>query len=226
MTTQAGSTAPPPKPFPRTLVAPAQVAGRAARSRARGSVVVAVVLALVFGIAGCTTDAAGQNSQTGSGDGYVSSEQQVTVIEEAKRTAAPTVSGESVQGSRQISSDDYSGQVIVINVWGSWCPPCRDEAPDLQAAKEQTEGTAQFIGIDSRDPGKGAPRAFLRAFDIDYPNIYDPDGSQVVKFTQVPPSAIPSTLIIDEEGRVAVRILGTISEQTLVDMIDDVATGK
>lgn len=201
---------------------------RLTRSRGRLAGLMSAVISVVVltAMAGCTADAAGQRSQTGSENGYVGSDQQVTLVPPKERTPAPTISGESVTGSKQISSADYSGQVIVVNVWGSWCPPCRKEAPDLQRAKERTEDVAQFIGIDSRDPGKAAPQAFIRAFDIDYPSIYDPDGSEVVKFTQVPPSAIPSTLIIDERGRVAVRILGTISEQTLVDMINDVAAGK
>lgn len=196
----------------------------------RGSGVRAAVAALVVAVAvvlaGCSTDAAGQQKQTGSENGYVGADRQLTRVAPADRKPAPRISGESVTDSKTVDSADYAGRVIVINVWGSWCPPCRKEAPDLQAASERTADVAQFIGIDSRDASKAQPRAFMRAQKISYPSIFDPDGSQVVKFSDLPPSAIPSTLIIDKQGRVAVRVLGTVTEQTLVDMINDVAAGK
>ncbi|HEY9292964.1 MAG TPA: TlpA disulfide reductase family protein [Microlunatus sp.] len=184
------------------------------------------ILMILIAVAGCSADSAGADSQTGSENGYVGSDQQLTRVEPANRSKAPQISGPSLSGSTTVDSADYSGKVIVYNVWGSWCAPCRKEAPDLQAASEQTAKTAQFIGINSRDTGKAQPQAFVRANDISYPSIWDPDGSQVVKFEGLPPSAIPSTLIIDKQGRVAVRILGSISKGTLVDMIDDVAAGK
>ncbi|SDS44850.1 TlpA family protein disulfide reductase [Microlunatus soli] len=188
--------------------------------------VVAVLLILV-GLAGCSTNSAGQNSQTGSENGYVAGDNQLTRVPVKDRKQAPVISGPSVADTdKTISSADHAGTVIVVNVWGSWCGPCRKEAPDLQEASAETAGTAQFIGIDSRDSGVAQPRAFQRANKIDYPSIYDPDGSQVVKFENLPPSAIPSTMVIDKQGRVAVRILGPISKATLVDIISDVAAGK
>lgn len=193
---------------------------------AASSVVVLVITAVLLTVAGCSTDAAGQQSQTGSEDGYVAGDQQFTKIAPQKRQPAPEISGESVTGDDVISSADYADSVQVINVWGSWCAPCRKEAPDLQRASEQTADVAQFIGINSRDSSKAQAAAFVRAFEIDYPSIYDPNGSQVVKYTDLPPSAIPSTLIIDKQGRIAVRVLGTVSEKSLVDMIEDVAAGK
>jgi thiol-disulfide isomerase/thioredoxin len=186
----------------------------------------ALIMMLLVVLAGCSTDSAGQDSQTGSENGYVGGDQQLTRVAPNDRKPAPTISGPAVSGTETVSSADHRGTVIVVNVWGSWCPPCRQEAPNLQAASEATRDTASFIGIDSRDPGKAAPQAFVRAFGIRYPSIYDPDGSQVVKFSDLPPSAIPSTLIIDKQGRIAVRILGSISKQTLIDIIDDVAAGR
>ena len=115
----------------------------------------------------------------------------------------------------------------MINVWGSWCAPCRKEAPDLQAASAETSDIAQFIGITSKDYDPAQAEAFVRAFKITYPSIYDPTGKTLLAFAgQLPPSAIPSTMIIDEQGRLAVRVLGPISKITLVDMINDVAGGK
>jgi thiol-disulfide isomerase/thioredoxin len=192
----------------------------------RPTATAAVIISALLMITGCSTDSAGQNSQTGSENGYVGSDQQLTRVPVDKRKPAPEIDGPSLVGGKQIDSADYRGKVLVINIWGSWCPPCRKEAPDLQAASNQLGSKAQFIGINSRDSGEAAPAAFLRSHKISYPSIYDPDGTQVVKFSNLPPSAIPSTLVIDKHGRIAVRILGTITRDTLVDIVDDVAAGK
>ena len=120
-----------------------------------------------------------------------------------------------------------SGKVVVINVWGSWCPPCRKEAPDLQAASVETKDIAQFVGITSKDYDPAPAEAFVRSFKISYPSIYDPSGKVLLAFSgDLPPSAIPSTLIIDRQGRLAVRVLSEVSKITLVDMINDVADGR
>lgn len=197
------------------------------RNRARPWVALVAALLILIGLAGCSTDSAGKDSQTGSEDGYVAGDNQLTRVPIKDRRKAPVISGPSVADPKKtISSADHAGEVLVVNVWGSWCGPCRKEAPDLQAASAETADQAHFIGIDSRDSGIAQPQAFQRANDIDYPSIYDPDGAQVVKFENMPPSAIPSTLVIDEQGRVAVRILGPISKATLIDIVGDVAAGK
>src|SRR4029453_14159003 len=124
-------------------------------------------------------------------------------------------------------SQDYRGKVVVINVWGSWCPPCRKEAPDLQAARVETKKTAQFIGFTTKDYDPAPAEAFLRSFQITYPSIYDPTGKVLLAFAgQLPPSAIPSTMIIDRQGRLAVPVRRGGTKITLVDMINDVANGK
>ncbi|GAB3921177.1 cytochrome c biogenesis protein [Microlunatus endophyticus] len=192
----------------------------------RTTAVAAMIISALLVITGCSTSSAGQDSQTGSENGYVGHDQQLTRVPVGKRDKAPTISGPALLGGKQINSADYAGSVLVINVWGSWCPPCRKEAPDLEKAANTLGSKAQFLGIDSRDPGQAAPQAFVRTHKITYPSIYDPDGTQVVKFDDLPPSAIPSTLVIDKQGRMAVRILGSITSDTLVDIVDDVAAGK
>src|SRR5215216_4540891 len=108
-----------------------------------------------------------------------------------------------------------------------WYPPCRKEAPDLQAASVETENVAQFVGITSKDYDPAPAEAFVRSFKITYPSIYDPTGKVLLAFAgELPPSAIPSTMIIDREGRLAVRVLSEVSKITLVDMINDVANGR
>ena len=95
----------------------------------------------------------------------------------------------------------------------------------LVEAAAQLPGV-QFIGINTRDLNPAPAQAFVRAFDIPYPNIYDPDGALLLEFGQLPPKAIPSTLVIDSEGRVAARILGETTASTLVGIIEDVTAAE
>jgi thiol-disulfide isomerase/thioredoxin len=112
-------------------------------------------------------------------------------------------------------------------VWGSWCSPCRQEAAGLQAASVATRADAQFIGLNTRDASPAAPVAFLRTQGVTYPSIFDPSGQSLLQLAgQVPPSAIPSTLVLDRQGRVAIRVLGQVSQATLVDMVAEVAAGR
>jgi thiol-disulfide isomerase/thioredoxin len=175
-----------------------------------------------------TASACGNDSdQAGLQPGYIGAKGQITRVDPADRKPAPVVSGPALTGNKKLTTADYAGQVIVLNVWGSWCPPCREEAPDLQAAAEQTKGKAQFVGVVVKDTAPAQPEAFVRQFKITYPSIFDPTGAALLPLAgDLPPSAIPSTLIIDGQGRVAVRVLSKITTITLVDMIDDVAAGK
>ena len=119
-----------------------------------------------------------------------------------------------------------AGQVIVLNVWGSWCPPCRHEAPQLVEAATKLKGVAQFVGLNTRDLDQAQAEAFVRTSKMPYPNIYDPDGSLLLALRAVPPKAIPSTLVLDKQGRIAARVLGEVRASTLVGMVTDIADGK
>lgn len=150
----------------------------------------------------------------------------LTIIPAEERQAAPQVVGELLDGT-PFDSDDLAGQVIVYNVWGSWCAPCRNEAPALANAAADTADVATFVGLNTRDPDPAQAEAFVRAFDVPYANVYDPDGALLLTFSRdLPPSAIPSTLVVDAEGRVAARILGETTQATLVGVISDVAAGQ
>jgi thiol-disulfide isomerase/thioredoxin len=207
--------------------APLSTGSRPTRVRTRRAAVRALVAGLVLGASvACTTTGADEPTRSAGQEGYVGVQRNLTRIAPADREPLTPVAGTSLDGE-PLSTGDHRGQVVVVNVWGSWCAPCRSEAPALQAASEKTRGRAQFIGITTRDNDPAQARAFVRAFGITYPSIYDPKGSALLAFAgTLPPSAIPSTLILDTEGRVAVRVLGEISELTLVAMVDDVAAGK
>ena len=151
----------------------------------------------------------------------------LTWIPIAERQPAPVASGPSLSGRGTVSTGDYPGKVVVINVWGSWCGPCRLEARDLAEVSRETAKTAAFVGINIRDTNPDAARAFVRAFDVPYPHIYDPNGSQLIRFAgTLPPNGIPATLIIDRDGRIAARVVGVVDKTTLLGLIDDVDRGK
>jgi peroxiredoxin len=174
--------------------------------------------AVAIPLAGCST--AGQ----GSGDqGYVSGNGTVTTIAAADREPAPEVSGTSLDG-KPLAIADYPGQVIVLNVWGSWCAECREERADLEAAWRQlSTQRIQFMGIDTRD-NMGAAQSYVRTGDITYPSIFDSDGQTLLGFRgTVSPSAIPTTIVLDARHRVAARILGPITRTTLTEIVHDVA---
>ena len=148
------------------------------------------------------------------------------MIPAGQRVAAPdftlpTLSGGSFTLSKQL------GKVVALNVWASWCAPCRKEAPDLEKVWKQSDKKAvQFVGLDTRDSATSA-QGFIKTFGITYPQAIDTDGQVQLLFRDsLPAQAIPSTVIVDEQGRVAARILGTATEATLRNVIDDVRASK
>lgn len=187
-----------------------------------------VAAALLAGqMTGCTTTGSDEPTRSAAQDGYVGGQQVLTRVPVADRKPAPVAAGTALGSDRHVSTADYAGKVVVLNVWGSWCAPCRAEATDLQQASVETAEIAQFIGINSRDPDPAPAEAFVRAFKITYPSIYDNTGRVLLNFSgNLPMSIPPSTLIIDRQGRIAVRILGPISRITLVDLVQDVAAGS
>jgi thiol-disulfide isomerase/thioredoxin len=193
----------------------------------RAAIRMAAVSAAILLLAACAGTGADEQTRSAGQFGYPDVPRNLTRVPPDQRKELPTVSGPALGSGRTISTQDYRGKVVVINVWGSWCPPCRKEAPDLQAASVETKDVAQFVGITSKDYDPAPAEAFVRSFQITYPSIYDPSGQVLLAFAgELPPSAIPSTLIIDREGRLAVRVLSEVSKITLVDMINDVADGR
>jgi thiol-disulfide isomerase/thioredoxin len=164
-------------------------------------------------------------SQTQGGPaGFVSGAGTVTVVPAGEREPAPPISGELLDGGR-LDLADYDGKVVVLNVWGSWCGPCRSEAPELAEAASELPG-AQFVGVNVRDHGQQArARAFVERYGVPYPSIYDPDGSTLLGL-RPRASAIPSTVVIDAEGDVAATVLGEVTRSTLVGLVEDVEAGS
>lgn len=141
---------------------------------------------------------------------------------EAESEAESTT--DSGKGSVTVDVADFRGSVAVVNVWGSWCSPCRAEAPVLrEAASAYEDRGVRFLGVNVKDT-PAAARAFERRYNITYPSIDDSVyGRAFLDLRgQVPASAIPSTLILDRQGRVAARVIGQISATTLRTLVDTV----
>jgi thiol-disulfide isomerase/thioredoxin len=180
-----------------------------------------LIAALAAALVGCSTPGAGTG--TDSDIRYVQGNGTVTTMEPAERKAVANLRGDDLDG-KPVALDDYKGKVVVLNVWGSWCPPCRKEAPDLvEASKALASKGVQFIGINTRDYDAGPANAFVRTFEVPYPSVYDPDGDQLLAFRDtLPPTTIPSTLVVDAQGRAAARILGPVTKTTLEQIVLDV----
>lgn len=127
------------------------------------------------------------------------------------RGLVPPIAGEDVlQPGVEISTASYRGQVVVLNIWGSWCGPCRAEAPELEAVARATAPLGvQFLGIDVRDT-RDAAADFLRDRAVSYPSIYDPPGRSLLALRGFPRNVVPSTIVLDREGRVAAAFITAV----------------
>ena len=186
---------------------------------------VAVTVATAVAVSGCTaSDSLADQYRSGTGQGYISGDGAYTVIAEADRGEPIEFSG-VIENGDTVSSDDYRGEVLVVNFWYAGCPPCRLEAPDLEALSQQfAPDGVSFLGVNIYDQAPTA-LSFAEEFGVTYPSILDVnDGAVRLAFAgQVAPNAVPSTLVLDQQGRVAARIAGLVSEPSVLrSMITDV----
>lgn len=169
----------------------------------------AMVALTVLTLAGCADDAGSGQPSTG----FVEGDGTSVILPVEQRQPAPVLRGTDLSGD-PVDTATWAGRVGVMNVWASWCAPCRAEAPELQAVHVQRPKT-EFLGINTRDSDTAA-RAFVDRFGITYPNLADPEGRLLLKFSgTLPPQSIPSTLLLDKQGRVAGRFLGPVEAAEL-----------
>ncbi len=143
-----------------------------------------------------------------------------TFIPKAERKAAPLISGPTLDGG---SFTAVEGKVLVMNVWASWCSPCRAEAPALEELSK-AHPEVQFLGVLTRD-SLVAARAFVERFSITYPSLTD--DALLLKFHgQLTPNAIPTTLIIDAQGNIAARVSGEVTYSALEKLIERVKSNE
>lgn len=185
----------------------------------RAKLVSLTLLALLA--AGCA--GSGQTGQPQAGDTrFVAGDGTMQLFAAADRKPAPPVEGETLEGGTA-SLAAHRGKVVVLNFWASWCGPCRAEAPVLKEVAAKTKGGGvEFLGIDFKDR-KADALAFERTEQTGYPSIFDQPGKVALAFQgTVPPAAIPSTLIIDEQGRIAARALGAVRYTDLMNTVTKV----
>ena len=156
-----------------------------------------------------------------SESGFVSGDGTSVFLKKADRKSAPEL--ENVEFlSSEINLKSLKDKVVLINVWGSWCSPCRKEAPELEELYLKNKANnVEFIGINIRDSKISANR-FIKNFSITYPNIYDRDGKLLLGYKDsLPANAIPSTILIDKNGLVAARQLGPIDKSLIQGFISE-----
>ena len=147
--------------------------------------------------------------------GFISGDGTATFLKVEDRKSAPELIALDFNG-KEIDLKNYKNKVVVLNVWGSWCGPCRKEAKELQElyVKNKDSGV-EFIGINIRD-SKVSAEKFITNFEITYQNIFDRDGVKLLGFKDtLPANDSPSTVLVDKNGKVAARQLGPI-ERALI----------
>jgi thiol-disulfide isomerase/thioredoxin len=171
-------------------------------------------------LSGCSADPLAQQYENGTNQNYISGDGTLTVIAVEDR-GDPIAFSSTTDAGTPVSSADFEGEVLVVNFWYAACPPCRVEAPDLEALHQQFDGEgASFLGVNVRDQAETAAN-FEQEFGITYPSVIDTnDGNMLLAFAgTVAPNAVPTTLVIDKQGRVAARFLGLIEEPTTLKTI-------
>lgn len=176
--------------------------------------VVAAAVATATALSACSGGASANGTPTGprltaldeDGDG---------LIPPADRVPAPAVGGPTLDGER-LELAELRGEVVVLNVWASWCAPCIAEAQSLVAVAQQTadEGVS-FVGVNVKDE-RASAQAFERTHGLPYPSLYDQPGALLTRFRKLVPQTPPTTLLLDREGRIAARFIGGVTEDELL----------
>jgi len=171
-----------------------------------------LILASIILLSGCSNGGASKAQES-----FIAGSGAVTKIAQSDRIAAPTISGMTLNGTQFALTQ---GKVAVVNVWASWCSPCRAEEPTLSAlAKKYVD--VQFVGILTRDNPVNA-EAFTRTRKTPYPTLID--DSILIGFRKsLPANAIPTTVVLDKNGKVAARISGSVTVASLSQLINEVS---
>ncbi|MFF0203388.1 TlpA family protein disulfide reductase [Streptomyces sp. NPDC005017] len=188
---------------------------------ARATALTTAVSLAALSLSGCGLG----TSKSGGQTNFVTGADGIATVAAGERKPVGSVRGETVDGGH-IDIARFKGKVVVINVWGSWCPPCRAEAPYLnQVAKETKSKGVEFFGINTRDGEKIQAKAFEDEAKISYPSLYDPSGKVLMSgFPKgtVSLQGLPVSIVLDREGKIAARVFGGVDTEKLHKMIDPV----
>ncbi|MQA60795.1 MAG: redoxin domain-containing protein [Actinophytocola sp.] len=184
------------------------------------------VLALVLLLALLPACSTGEDAVvSGSEFHFVAPDGKTTINYDGPGRQSLELSGEDLFNEGEtISTADFAGKVVVINIWGQWCGPCRREAPAMQEVYDKTKDDGvQVLGIDVRDHSRQAPQDFLRDRGLTYPSIYDPPGRSLLPLKGYPRSVVPSTIVLDKQHRVAVVFLKELLAEDLLPVVTRLA---
>lgn len=193
-----------------------------ARPRNSAAHAVAAVSVAALVLSGC---AGGTEVQTGGEDDrFISGDGSATVFDAGEREPVPDVEGTTFE-DEDLALSDYEGEILVVNVWASWCGPCRSEQPVLdEVHQEYADLGVEFLGVNIKD-NRTAAEAYTENKGVAYPSLYDQPGEVPQAFREtVPPRAIPSTLVIDPEGDIAARVIGPTTYGQLTDLLNPLVT--
>ncbi|KQO96707.1 TlpA family protein disulfide reductase [Leifsonia sp. Leaf264] len=190
------------------------------QSRVRASVAIGIALAAVVSLGACSSDPLADQYRAGSGKNYVAGDGTVTEIDADDRGEPVEFSGTTESGA-DFDSTEHTGDVVVVNFWYAGCAPCRAEAADLESINQEfgDEG-ATFVGVNVRDQPAQA-KAFDEKYGVTYPSIMDLESGavQLAFAGKVPANAVPTTLVLDKQGRVAARILGQLQSPSILETL-------
>lgn len=198
---------------------------RTTRVRSRAALLAAVTAVAALALSACGSG----GTSGGSGDThFITGSDGIATVEKGERKPVPDLSGKTIDG-KQLDLASYKGKVVVLNVWGSWCAPCRAEAPNLVKVAKDTAGKGvQFVGINTRDTSTQPAVEFEKSYGVPYPSLYDPAGKLMLRFKKgtLNPQTIPTTIIVDRDGKIAARAIQGLSEEKLRKMLDPVVAEK
>ncbi|KZM70829.1 TlpA family protein disulfide reductase [Nocardia terpenica] len=181
--------------------------------------------ALVAVLAGCTSDKDAV-AQGGTFD-FVSPGGKTEIFYDppASRGTIGTLAGPDLMTGKTIGVADFPNQVVVLNLWGQWCGPCRAEAPALEKVYEQSKARGvAFLGINVRDPQQDKAQDFVTSNHVGYPSVYDPSMRTLLALgAKFPTSSIPTTIVLDRHHRVAAIYLRTLLAEDLQPVVDRIA---
>lgn len=188
---------------------------------------VACTLVVAATVAGC---AGGDDAVVQGGGSFVfvspGGQTELFYDPPSERGTVGAVSGPDLMTEGKTTSlSDFEGQVVVLNVWGQWCGPCRGEADDLEEVYENTKDLGvQFLGINVRDHTKNKAQDFVVNYGVTYPSIYDPEMRTLLTLGKnYPTSVIPTTIVLDRQHRVAAVYLKELLASDLQPVVERVA---
>ena len=196
---------------------------RAARGATRPAVAIAaLVAASALLLTGCASDPLADQFREGSGKNYIAGDGTISEFAEPQRGEPIEFSGDTVEGGT-FDSADTLGEVTVVNFWYAGCAPCRVEAPILEEVSQQFgDDGVSFVGVNVRDQA-GTAASFEETYGVTYPSILDVESgtAQLAFAGPVPAAAVPTTIVLDQEGRVAARVLGQLTDASILESIID-----